>query len=79
MIRYEHDMLVLDASLSKDDQAAINQFVHEQILKERKRIIDDLEGYTNGYSTLQIAKFKMKQIINNTDIGSAPWTTDSLK
>lgn len=60
-------MLVLDATLSKDDQKAINSFVHEEILKERNRIITDLEAYTNGYATLQIAKFKMRQIVNNTD------------
>lgn len=67
MIRHEFETLVLDATLSKSDQEAINSFLHETLLKERKRIIEELDNYTNGYDTLQIAKFKLKQIINDSN------------
>lgn len=67
MIKYEFETLVLDSSFSKADQDAINAFVHEQILKDRKRIFEELDRFNTGYGTLQIAKFKLKQIINNTD------------
>ena len=67
MIKHEFGMLVLDATMSKDDQEAVNSFVHEQVLKERKRILEELDNYSEGYGNLQIAKFKLKQIINNTE------------
>jgi hypothetical protein len=67
MIKNEFGMLVLDATMSKDDQDAVNSFVHEQILKERKRIFEELDDLSKGYGNLQIAKFKLKQIINNTE------------
>lgn len=67
MIKYEFDTLVLDSSHTKEDQKAIDAFVAAQVSKERQRILDELEGYTNGYDTLTIAKFKLREIINNTD------------
>lgn len=67
MIKHEFGMLVLDATMSKDDQEAVNSFVHEQILKERKRILEELDDLSKGYASLQIAKFKLKQIINDKD------------
>lgn len=67
MIKHEFGMLVLDAMMSKEDQEAVNSFVHEQILKERKRIVEEVDNYSQGYDNLQIAKFKLKQIINNSD------------
>jgi hypothetical protein len=67
MIKHEFGMLVLDATMSKEDQAAVDSFVHEQILKDRKRILDELDIYSNKSGSLDIAKFKLKQIINDTD------------
>lgn len=66
MVEYEHDTLVLDASHTKEDQEAINNFVTQQIELERARIYKELTQYSR-YDTLQIAKFKLNQIINNTD------------
>jgi hypothetical protein len=67
MIKHEFGMLVLDAAMSKDDQEAVNSFVHEQILKERKRIIAEFDNASKGYDSIQMAKFKVKQIVNNSD------------
>lgn len=66
MVEYEHDTLVLDASHTKEDQEAINRFIDQKIKEERARIIKELDNYSR-YGTLQIAKFKLKQIINNSD------------
>ena len=63
MIKYEFDTLVLDSSHTKQDQKAIDAFVDSKIAKERERILQELENYTNGYSTLSIAKFKLREII----------------
>jgi hypothetical protein len=63
MIKYEFDTLVLDSSHNKEDQRAIDAFVESQLSKERQRILEELEGYTNGYDTLTIAKFKLREII----------------
>lgn len=63
MIKYEFDTLVLDSSHTKQDQKAIDAFVDSRIDKERQRILQELEGYTNGYATLSIAKFKLREII----------------
>lgn len=66
MVKHEFGMLVLDKAMSKADQDAINSFIGEQIQKERYRILDELEQEALGYSNLNIAKFKLRQIINNT-------------
>jgi hypothetical protein len=66
MIRHEFGNLVLDMTVSKEDHEAINSFVHEQILKDRTRILEELNNYSSGYDNLSIAKFKLHQIINNT-------------
>jgi hypothetical protein len=66
MVEYEHNTLVLDASHSKEDQAAINNFIEQKISIERDRIFRELTSYSQ-YDTLQIAKFKLRQIINDTD------------
>jgi hypothetical protein len=63
MIKYEFDTLVLDSSHNKEDQKAIDAFVESKLSKERQRILEDLENYTNGYDTLSIAKFKLREII----------------
>jgi hypothetical protein len=62
MITHEHGMLVLDAPMTRADQDAVNSFVHEQILADRKRILDELSEHFNG-GTLSIAVFKVKEII----------------
>lgn len=67
MIKHEFETLVLSSVHSKEDQDAVDAFLHEQILKERKRIYEELDEYSAGYGSVQIAKFKLKQIINNTD------------
>jgi hypothetical protein len=67
MIRHEHGMLVLDVTLSKEDQEAINSFVHEHTLLERKRIISQIEEHSGGHAHINMPKFKLKRIINNTD------------
>lgn len=64
MIRHEFGNLVLDMTISKEDHEAINSFVHEQILKERKRILEDLDK-RSGAGHLSIAKFKLHEIVNN--------------
>jgi hypothetical protein len=66
MIRHEFGNLVLDMTVSKEDHEAINSFIHEQILKDRIRILKELDTYSNGYDNLSIAKFKLHQIIDNT-------------
>jgi hypothetical protein len=66
MIKYEHKMLVLDSSHSNEDQAAVNSFIAQAIDAERDRIYNDLSNYTK-YDSLSIAKFKLRQIINQTD------------
>jgi hypothetical protein len=63
MIKYEFDTLVLDSSHNKEDQKAIDLFVEAKLNQERSRILQELESYTNGYSTLSIAKFKLREII----------------
>lgn len=63
MIKYEFDTLVLDSSHTKEDQKAIDAFVDSKLNQERQRILQDLENYTNGYDTLSIAKFKLREII----------------
>lgn len=63
MIRYEFDTLVLDSSHTKQDQKAIDAFVDSKISSERSRILQELDNYTNGYDTLTIAKFKLREII----------------
>lgn len=42
MIRYEYDMLVLDATLSKQDAAAITEFANATARKEKQRILDEI-------------------------------------
>lgn len=66
MVKHEYDTLVLDSSHSKKDQEAINNFISNTISKERSRIYGELTAYS-PYDTVQIAKFKLKQIIENTD------------
>jgi hypothetical protein len=63
LIKYEFDTLVLDSSHTKQDQKAIDMFVESQIKKERERILEDLEAQSNGYGTLSIAKFKLREIV----------------
>lgn len=65
MIKHEHGMLVLSSALSKADQEAINAFIHESLLKERKRILDELMTYLSAGS-VSLALFKLKQIVNQT-------------
>ena len=66
MVRHEHATLVLDSSHSKEDQEAINNFIDETIARERSRIYDELTAYS-PYDTVQIAKFKLKEIIRVGD------------
>jgi hypothetical protein len=66
MIKYEHKMLVLDSSHSREDQAAVDSFITQAIDAERDRIYNDLSNYTK-YDSLSIAKFRLRQIINQTD------------
>lgn len=62
MIKHEFDTLVLDSTHSKSDQDAINAFIHEQILLDRKRIVDELARFaSNGMLTIPI--FQLKQIV----------------
>jgi hypothetical protein len=67
MIKYEYNTLVLDSSQTKDDKVAIDDFIAKAIETERDRIYNELDHYNNQYDTLQIAKFKIKQIVYNTD------------
>jgi hypothetical protein len=64
MIKYEFNTLVLDSSHTEEDQSAIDQFVDQSIVKDRLRIIDELYSLSS-HGNLQIAKFKLKEIINN--------------
>lgn len=64
MIKLEFDTLVLDSTHSKSDQDAINEFINNQIMAERHRIYDQLTG-ENDYSHVNMAKFKVKQIVFN--------------
>lgn len=64
MIRHEFGNLVLDMTVSREDHDAINSFVHEQILKERKRILEDMDKIS-GAGHLSLAKFKVHEIVNN--------------
>lgn len=66
MVKHEHATLVLDSSHSKEDQEAINNFIDETIARERSRIYDELTAYS-PYDTVQIAKFKLKEIIRVGD------------
>lgn len=66
MVEYEHNTLVLDAGHTKEDQEAINKFVEQKIKEERARILKELDNYSR-YGTLQIAKFKLKQIVSDSD------------
>lgn len=42
MIKYEHGMLVLDASTSKADAKAINDFLEKAKREERSRILNEI-------------------------------------
>lgn len=57
---------MLDISQTKDDKVAIDQFIAKAIETERDRIYSQLDNY-NKYDTLQIAKFKIKQIVYNLE------------
>jgi len=63
MIKYEFETLVLDSTHTKKDQDALNAFIESRIDYERKRILDEIEGTSNGYDTVSIAKFKLREII----------------
>jgi len=63
MIKYEFDTLVLDSSHTKEDQKSIDLFIEQKVNEERNRILQELESYTNGYDTLSIAKFKLREIV----------------
>jgi hypothetical protein len=65
MIRHEFGNLVLDMTISKEDHEAINSFVHEQILKDRVRIFEELDRHSEGYDNLSIAKVRLHEIVNN--------------
>lgn len=69
MIKHEFGNLVLDMTISKEDHEAINSFIHEQILKERHRIYEQLAEQSRGYDNLSIAKFKLKRIIDDMEDG----------
>lgn len=66
MVKHEYDTLVLDSSHSKKDQEAINNFINDTINRERSRIYNELIAYS-PYDTVQIAKFKLKEIIKVGD------------
>lgn len=52
MIRYEHNSLVLDATHSKQDQQAVNDFFEHAITEERTRIWNDIEKlYEQSHKT----------------------------
>ena len=42
MIKYEYNTLVLDSSHSKEDQRAVNDFIEYVTIKERERILDEI-------------------------------------
>lgn len=42
MIKYEHNTLVLDASHTKQDQKAVNDFVEYATERERLRILEEI-------------------------------------
>lgn len=67
MIKYEFNTLVLDSSFTKQDQQAIDSFVEQKIIEERKRILKDLEDTSNGYGSLSIPLFKLRNIVNGVD------------
>jgi hypothetical protein len=70
MIKYEANMLVLDPSHSKDDQAALNLFVENVQHLERQRIlkgIKKLEDQSHATKTplYQETMFaKIREIVN---------------
>ncbi len=43
MIKYEYNTLVLDASHTKQDQKAVNDFIEQIARQERQRILLDIE------------------------------------
>ena len=47
MVKLESNMLVLDASFTKDDAEAINHFVEIAKRKERDHILDIINEYKN--------------------------------
>lgn len=67
MIRYEFGMLSLDSSHSKKDQEAINNFIADKINEERLRILGAIESDSDGYDTVNIAKFKLRKIITGRE------------
>lgn len=52
MIKVEQDMLVLDASFTKQDAQAINEFANILKRQERERIVKMLEDYIPIYYRL---------------------------
>lgn len=68
MINYEFNTLVLDSSHTKEDQAAIDRFVNQSVAKDRSRILEELYSLSS-HGNLQIAKFKLEEIINNKNKG----------
>lgn len=65
MIKHEYGMLVLDPALSREDQEAINSFIHEQIKKERQRILSDMESASEDPSYVRITKIKLREILGS--------------
>jgi hypothetical protein len=43
MIKYEYNTLVLDSGHTKDDQKAVNEFIEYITIKERERILDEID------------------------------------
>ncbi len=43
MIKYEHNTLVLDASHTKYDQKAVNDFIEYVAKRERERVLSEIE------------------------------------
>jgi len=44
MIKFEHNSLVLDASHTKEDQKAVNDFIEYKIQQEREQLLAKLSG-----------------------------------
>ena len=42
MIKYENEMLVLDATVTKQDQLAISEFAQAVARREQQRILDEI-------------------------------------
>lgn len=75
MIKYENDMLVLDATTSKQDQQAISEFAQAVARREQQRILNEinkLEEFSHKTRTPIFQETLFDRVRDIVDSGHPP-------